>query len=66
MKESPQDVITLHKENQLLRVETVQQKIKNEQITSENEKLRSQLRATMDQTVRTNITCISYSYLMFS
>ena len=48
MKECPQDVITVHKENQLLRVETVQQKIDIEQLTSQNE----QLRATMEQMVR--------------
>ena len=56
MKECPQDVITLHKENQLLRIETVQQKIKNEQLTSEIE----QLRATMEQTVRTNYRNITF------
>ena len=57
MKECPQDVITLHKEIQLLRVETVQQKINIEQLTSENEQVRSQneqVRATMEQMVRTN------------
>ena len=57
MKESPQDIITLHKENQLLRIETVQQKIKNEQLSSENEQLwnqNEQQRATMEQMVRTN------------
>ena len=57
MKESPQDVITLHKENQLLRIETVQQKIKNEQLSSENKQLwnqNEQQRATMEQMVRTN------------
>ena len=55
MKESPQECITLHKENQLLRVETVQQKIKIEQVTSENERLMSQNeqhRATIEQMVR--------------
>ena len=60
MKECPQDVITLHNEVQLLRVEIVQQKIKNEQLTSENEQLRSQneqVRATMEQMVRTNYNC---------
>ena len=54
MKESPQDVITLHKENQLLRIETVQQKIKNEQLSNEIEQLRSQneqQRTTMEQMV---------------
>ena len=57
MKESPQDVITLHKENQLLTAETVQQKIKNEQLTSEIKQLRiqnEQLRATIEQIVRTS------------
>ena len=54
MKESPQDVINLHKENQLLRTDTVQQKITNEQLSSEIEQLRSQneqLRATIEQMV---------------
>ena len=56
MKECPQDVITLHKEIQLLTVETLQQKINIEQLTSENE----QLRATIEQTVRTNCRNITY------
>ena len=57
MKECPQDVITLCKENQLLKDK---QKIKNEQLTSEIEQLRNQneqLRATIEQMVRTNCRC---------
>ena len=63
MKESSQDVITLHKENQLLRIETVQQKIKNEKLSSENERLKSQneqQRATMEQMVRTKYYLIIF------
>ena len=55
MKESPQECITLYQENQLLRVETVQQKIKNEQLAKVNEQLMSQneqQRAAMEQMVR--------------
>ena len=65
MKESPQNFITLYQEYQLLRVETVQKKIKNEQLTSENEQLTSeneqlrnqneQQRATIEQMVKTNL-----------
>ena len=68
MKEFPQDVITLHKENQLLKVEIVQQKITNEQLTSKNEQLRSeneQLRNTMEQMVRTNHTSIILYGIIF-
>ena len=64
MKECPQDVITLHKENQLLTTETVQQKVKVEQLTSENEQLRDhneQLRATVEQMVR-NLEILPYSH----
>ena len=68
MKESPQDVITLHKENQLLRIETVHQKIKNEQLSSEIERLRSQneqQRITIEHMVRTNHTSITLYGIVF-
>ena len=41
MKESPQDVITLHQENQQLKAINVQQKIEIEQLRNENERRRS-------------------------
>ena len=68
MKESPQDVITLHKEYQLLRIETAKQKIKNEQLSSEIEQLRSQneqQRITIEHMVRTNHTSITLYGIVF-
>ena len=54
MKESRQDLITLHKENVLLTAETVQQKVEIEQLRSQNERLK----ATIEQMVRTNCKII--------
>jgi len=47
MKKSPQDVITLHKENQQLRVKNEQQKIEIDQLRNKTE----QQRATIEQMV---------------
>ena len=52
MMKSPQDIITVYRENQQLRVETVQRKIENDQLRKENEQKDNKIRQLRTQMVR--------------
>ena len=52
MKESPQEYIMLYQDNQLLKTENLQQKLRIEQLTSEIELIKSTQNATVKQMVR--------------